>query len=110
MSLFFFLPLFAFAQYIENPRILLLSDMKSGRVVVRSADVREPPAILNNPFIGEGASAWTLLRGLREAWTCFSCFFCTFFFHEGIHGYRKKGRYFLLNGDLFLIHFVLPVW
>ena len=94
MSLFFILPLFAFAQYIENPRILLLSDMKSGRVVVRSADVREPPAILNNPFIGEGASAWTLLRGLREAWTCFSCFFCTFFLSRRDGWISKKGTLF----------------
>ena len=73
MSLF---PAVVLAAHRE-PRILLLSDMKSGRVVVRSADVREPPAILNNPFIGEGASAWTLLRGLREAGTC-KLIFCIF--------------------------------
>lgn len=38
-------------------------------------------------------------------------FSALFFFHEEMDGYRKKGRYFLLNGDLFVwAHFVLPVW
>ena len=48
--------------------ILLKSDMNSGRVVVRSTDAAEPPAILNNPFVGDGADAWLLMHGLREVY------------------------------------------
>ena len=88
----------------RKPRILLLSDMKSGRVVVRSADVREPPAILNNPFIGEGASAWTLLRGLREAGTS-KQIFCIFFLNKSL---CKKGTLFLFEWRL--KKHVLPFW
>eukprot|EP00435_Cladocopium_sp_Y103_P066260 s822_g28.t1 len=48
--------------------ILLKSEMKSGRVVVRSRDATEAPAILNNPFVGDGIDAWQLIHGLREVY------------------------------------------
>ena len=48
--------------------ILLRTQIKGGRVVVRSTDAADPPAILNNPFAGDGADAWVLLLGLREVY------------------------------------------
>lgn len=48
--------------------LILLRSMKGGRVVVRSTDPAEPPAVLNNPFAGDGGDAWLLLHGLREVY------------------------------------------
>ncbi|CAE8604504.1 unnamed protein product, partial [Polarella glacialis] len=46
--------------------LILMESKTAGRVVARSADPRDPPVVLFDPFAGDGADALALLRHARE--------------------------------------------